>query len=68
MEVLEDFCYDQSNQFKRRLKVYESELSLATDRESDSKGSEGVLGGFEGCEAKTKSLLEMFNDLLLNRT
>ena len=68
MEVLEDFCYDQSNQFKKRLKVYESELSRAADRDQGNKGSEGVLSGLEDCETKTKSLIVMFNDLLTNRS
>ena len=68
MEVLEDFCPDASSQFKRRLKVYESELSLAADRDGGDKRNDGVLRGFEGCEGKTKRLIEMFNDLLTNRS
>jgi len=68
MEVMEDFCFDQSNQFKRRLKVYEKELAQSADRDGEASRSEGILRGFEGCEGKTKRLIGLFNDLLMNRT
>ena len=68
MEVAQDFCHDQSSQFRRRLKVYERELTRAADRGPGNSANDGVLRGFEGCEAKTKRLIELFNDFITNQT
>ena len=68
MEVAQDFCHDQSSQFRRRLKVYERELTRAADRGLGSSTNDGVLRGFEGCEGKTKRLIELFNDFITNQS
>lgn len=68
MEVMEDFCFDQSNQFKRRMKVYEKEITQMTDRDDGDDRGSSLLRGLEGCETKTKHLIESFNDLMMNRS
>ena len=68
MEVAQDFCHDQSSQFRKRLKVYERELTRAADRGPGSVAHDEVLRGFEGCEGKTKRLIELFNDFITNQS
>ena len=48
--------------------MYEGELTRAADAEGGNQRNCGVLRGFEGCEGKTKRLIELFNDLVTNRT
>ena len=48
--------------------MYEGELTRMADREVGDRLNDGVLRGFEGCEGKTKRLIELFNDLVTNRT
>ena len=68
MEVMEDFCFDQSSLFKRRMQVYEKELTKMTDREGDDMQVDPILSGLEGCETKTRHMIEQFNDLMMNRS
>ena len=68
MDISQDFCFDQADQFKRRLKVYEGEFAHAADQEGGNKLNDGVLKGFEGSEGKTRRLIELFNDWMMNRT
>ena len=48
--------------------MYEGELTRAADADGRHRLNYEVLGGFEGCEGKTKRLIEIFNDLVTNRT
>ena len=68
MDVMEDFCFDQSSQFKKRMRVYEKEMTRMTERDDrDDRGS-SLLSGLAGCETKTKHLIGSFNDLMMNRS
>ena len=58
MEVMEDFCFDQSNQFKKRMRVYEKEITQMTERDGANDRGSSLLSGLDGCEMKTKHLIE----------
>lgn len=68
MEVALDFCHNQSSQFRQRLKVYERELTRTADRGPGGAANDEVLWGFEGCEGKTKRLIELFSDFITNQS
>ena len=68
MEVMEDFCFDQSNQFKKRMKVYEKEIAQMAERDDTNDRGSSLLNGLDGCETKTRHLIESFNDLMMNRS
>ena len=42
-------------------------MTKSADGNGFGKLNDGLLKGFEGCEGKTKRLIEIFNDLITNR-
>ena len=68
MDAMEDFCFDQSSQFKKRMRVYEKEMAKVADRDGDDSRDDAILRGFEGCETKTRHMIELFNDLMTDRS
>lgn len=43
-------------------------MTQISDRGVKERLNDGVLRGFEGCEGKTKRLIELFNDLVTNQS